>query len=195
MRGAHTALLTCLRCKVLTGQKKHLFMKSANNRDFWLRLFSRLRWRILLCLWISGRRSSFFLSWRKYWLSYICWWITLRRRFNQRLLLVLSELLRLTVHYLVVTNVTIFIFKWKYRICSLHLTIVLLNWRRYYLWVKSASVNYFTSYRSISSLCCWGCWSIDALAKQDGSLFRITLNWKRLLWLDYETGVMLLGVN
>lgn len=195
MRGAHTALLTCLRCKVLTGQKKHLFMKSANNRDFWLRLFSRLRLRILLCLWISGRRSSFFLTWRKYWLSYICWWITLRRRFNQRLLLVLSELLRLTVHYLVVTNVTIFIFKWKYRICSLHLTIVLLNWRRYYLWVKSASVHNFTSYRSISSLCCWGCWSIDALAKQNGSLFRITLYWKRLLWLDYETGVMLLGVN
>ncbi len=177
MRRAHTALLTCLWCKVLTGQKKHLFMKSANNRDFWLRLFSRLRLRILLCLWISGRRSSFFLTRRKYWLSYICWWITLRRRFNQRLLLVLSELLRL------------------YRICSLHLTIVLLNWRRYYLWVKSASVHYFTSYRSISSLCCWGCWSIDALAKQDGSLFRITLYWKRLLWLDYETGVMLLGVN
>jgi len=175
MRRAHTALLTCLRCKVLTGQKKHLFMKSANNRDFWLRLFSRLRLRILLCLWISGRRSSFFLSWRKYWLSCIRCWITLGWRFNQGLLLVLSELLWLTVHYLVVTNVTIFIFKWKYRICSLHLTIVLLNWRWYNLWMKSADVCNFTPYRSICSLSCRGCWSIHTLVKQDGSLFRIIL--------------------
>ena len=175
MRVAHTALLTRLRCEVLTSQKEHLLVESADNWNFWLRLLVRFRLRILLLLWISSRRNSFFLSWRKYWLSCIRCWITLGWRFNQRLLLVLSELLWLTVHYLVVTNVTIFIFKRKNRISSLHLTIVLLNLRWYNLWMKSADVCNFTPYRSICSLSCRGCWSIHTLVKQDGSLFRIIL--------------------